>query len=458
MLFDELIYRFMFAALTEAERALDENEIPIGAVVVHKNKIIGRGRNQVERLKDPTAHAEMLAITAAANHLQDWRLNECDLFVNIEPCVMCTGAAISARIRTVYFSVYEPKFGACGSIYNIAEEGKLNHKIKFISELFEKGNASAITEYFTFVLESLNFPAKISTNYELIYKPATKTILIEFELPGALSTLNEIMFSSNNEQMGISKNLPDEIETLCKNASEKIAVKVLNTIFNADKNNFVENIIFNGFVTSKKKSFSSEFKKFVLSIDAQKNNFEKLKSNQINENEILKLLKSKFGDEENSVQPFETINKSCSKLKEKILIPLLDEEKAEVIQLKMKDFYDFSLKFIENEFGLSQSEIKIQNEDENGLFAQVLKISNGNAEKILIMLRNENIDANDVREIMRKIKDENAVNAIILTAGNCASEIKDLLLKREINLIEGKDLIEFLKINFHNEKEGKLIL
>lgn len=148
MLFSEEIYRFMYAALSEAERAFDENEVPIGAVVVHNNRIIGRGYNQTERLKDPTAHAEMLAITAAANYLQDWRLNECDLYVNLEPCVMCTGAAISARIRTIFFSVYEPKFGACGSLYNIAEEGKLNHKIKVVSGIYAEESSKMLKEFF----------------------------------------------------------------------------------------------------------------------------------------------------------------------------------------------------------------------------------------------------------------------------------------------------------------------
>ncbi len=136
MLFQEEQYQFMFAALQQAEQAFEEDEIPVGAVVVHKNKIIGRGYNQVERLKDPTAHAEMIAITAAANHLENWRLNECDIYVTLEPCIMCTGAILNSRLRTVYFSLYDPKFGACGSIYNLAEEGKVNHKVKIYSGIY----------------------------------------------------------------------------------------------------------------------------------------------------------------------------------------------------------------------------------------------------------------------------------------------------------------------------------
>jgi len=148
MLFSEEQYKFMYAALTEAQAALDENEVPVGAVIVYKNRIIGRGHNQIERLKDPTAHAEILAITAAANHLENWRLNECDLYVNVEPCVMCTGAAIAARINSLYFSVYEPKYGASGSVYNIAEEGKLNHKLKVYSGIYAEESRNLMREFF----------------------------------------------------------------------------------------------------------------------------------------------------------------------------------------------------------------------------------------------------------------------------------------------------------------------
>ncbi len=123
MQFNEDIYKFMYAALKEAETALMENEVPVGAVVVYNNAIIGKGYNQVEKLKDATAHAEMIAITSAANHLGNWRLNDCDLYVTLEPCIMCTGAALSSRLRSIYFSSFDPKFGACGSLYNLAEDG-----------------------------------------------------------------------------------------------------------------------------------------------------------------------------------------------------------------------------------------------------------------------------------------------------------------------------------------------
>jgi len=138
----------MYAALQEAEAAFDENEIPVGAVVIHKNRIIGRGYNQVEKLKDPTAHAEMIAITAAANFMQDWRLNDCDVYVTMEPCVMCTGALLSSRIKNLYFSVFDPKFGACGSVYNIAEEGKYNHKLNVFSGIYADESRDLLKRFF----------------------------------------------------------------------------------------------------------------------------------------------------------------------------------------------------------------------------------------------------------------------------------------------------------------------
>lgn len=138
----------MYAALQEAEKALEEGEVPVGAVVVHNNRIIGRGYNQVERLKDATAHAEMIAITSAANHLNDWRLNECMIYVTLEPCLMCTGAIISSRIPELYFAAFDPKFGACGSLYNIAEEGKYNHTVKVYSGIMAEESKTLLKEFF----------------------------------------------------------------------------------------------------------------------------------------------------------------------------------------------------------------------------------------------------------------------------------------------------------------------
>jgi tRNA(adenine34) deaminase len=148
MIDDEINYRFMSAALQEAGKALEQNEVPIGAVVVLENKIIGRGFNQVEKLKDATAHAEMIAITAAENHIGDWRLTDCDIYVTVEPCLMCAGAILSSRIKRIFYSVFDPKFGACGSLYNVLQEGKVNHKTEVYSGLLEQESRLLLQEFF----------------------------------------------------------------------------------------------------------------------------------------------------------------------------------------------------------------------------------------------------------------------------------------------------------------------
>lgn len=148
MLFEENIYRFMYSALQEAETALTYDEVPVGAVVVYNNRIIGRGFNQVEKLKDGTAHAEMIALTSASNYLGDWRLTECDLFVTIEPCLMCTGAILLSRIKNLYFGAFDSKFGACGSLYNIPLEKKYNHTINVFSGIYEEESKSLIKQFF----------------------------------------------------------------------------------------------------------------------------------------------------------------------------------------------------------------------------------------------------------------------------------------------------------------------
>jgi tRNA(adenine34) deaminase len=148
MIFDESKYHFMKAALQEAGKALEQDEVPIGAVVVSENKIIGRGCNQIEKLNDATAHAEMIAITAAENHFGDWRLSGCEIYVTVEPCIMCTGAILASRIKRIYFGVFDPKFGACGSVYNLAQEGKVNHKAEVFSGLLEKECGFLLQNFF----------------------------------------------------------------------------------------------------------------------------------------------------------------------------------------------------------------------------------------------------------------------------------------------------------------------
>jgi tRNA(adenine34) deaminase len=125
----DLDERIMRQAIAEAEAALDSEDVPVGAVIVHKGRVIGRGRNQRELLKDPTAHAEMIALTAAADAMTAWRLEGCTLYVTLEPCVMCAGAIVLARVERLVYGADDPKAGACGSVYNIVEEGRLNHRV-----------------------------------------------------------------------------------------------------------------------------------------------------------------------------------------------------------------------------------------------------------------------------------------------------------------------------------------
>jgi tRNA(adenine34) deaminase len=138
----------MYSALLEAEKALENEEVPIGAVVVHKNRIIGRGFNQTEMLKDSTAHAEMLAITSAENNLQSKFLTECELYVTIEPCVMCAGAILLSKISKVYFGSFEPKFGAAGSIFNILQSGKYNHAVEVYSGIYSDESKALLESFF----------------------------------------------------------------------------------------------------------------------------------------------------------------------------------------------------------------------------------------------------------------------------------------------------------------------
>jgi len=145
MLFEEDKYRFMHAALKEAEKAFEKEEVPIGAVVVHNGKIIGRGHNQTETLNDATAHAEMIAITSASATLNSKFLDDCELFITAEPCLMCSGAIILSRIPKVYFGTFEPKFGAAGSVHNVL--GKANG-IEIYSGLLADESKSLLKAFF----------------------------------------------------------------------------------------------------------------------------------------------------------------------------------------------------------------------------------------------------------------------------------------------------------------------
>ena len=140
--------RWMRAALAEAEKAFEAEETPIGAVVVSGERIVGRGHNQSVTLSDPTAHAEMIAITAAAETIGDWRLIDCDLYCTVEPCVMCAGAAVLGRIRGIYYGTPEPKFGGCGSVFNVTAEDKLNHQIHVTGGILAEESASLMQKFF----------------------------------------------------------------------------------------------------------------------------------------------------------------------------------------------------------------------------------------------------------------------------------------------------------------------
>jgi len=138
----------MSEALKEAQIAADQDEVPVGAVIVYKDRIIARGYNQIERLKDPTAHAEMIAITSATSYLGTKWLNETSLYVTIEPCSMCAGALVLARINNLYFGAHDPKTGASGSVVNITNHKKLNHRINVTGGILRKECSSILKDFF----------------------------------------------------------------------------------------------------------------------------------------------------------------------------------------------------------------------------------------------------------------------------------------------------------------------
>lgn len=139
---------YLHAALKEARRALDENEIPIGAVIVFDNQIIARTHNQKERLKDPTAHAEMIALTQAANYLDNWRLLNTTLYVTVEPCAMCASALVQARVNTLVYGTKDSRMGACGSIWNLVRNKHSDHQIEVISNILNDECRELLQKFF----------------------------------------------------------------------------------------------------------------------------------------------------------------------------------------------------------------------------------------------------------------------------------------------------------------------
>ena len=139
---------WMKKALIQAEKAFESKEIPIGAIVVQNDKIIGRGYNQREQLNDPTAHAEIIAITAAANTIGDWRLNKCILYVTKEPCPMCAGAIINSRIKMVVFGTYDEENGCCGSLYQLCGDPRFKTKIAVKGGILEEESLTIIQNFY----------------------------------------------------------------------------------------------------------------------------------------------------------------------------------------------------------------------------------------------------------------------------------------------------------------------
>lgn len=147
-MFDERLEDYMRMALAEAYEAFEQGEVPVGAVVIYNDRIIGRGHNQTARLKDASAHAEMIALSAAYNFVGDWRLEGCMMVSTLEPCTMCAGAISLSRIERIVFGARDPKFGACGSIFDVPREPKLNHQIEVVEGVLADEISELMKEFF----------------------------------------------------------------------------------------------------------------------------------------------------------------------------------------------------------------------------------------------------------------------------------------------------------------------
>jgi tRNA(adenine34) deaminase len=139
---------FMRLALREAAKALAHDDVPIGAVVVHRDEVIGVGHNERELLEDPTAHAEVLALRQAAAHLGSWRVLDCTLYVTLEPCAMCAGAIVLARVPRVVYATTDPKAGAAGSVMDVLDHPRLNHRPEVVGGLLADEAAELIVGFF----------------------------------------------------------------------------------------------------------------------------------------------------------------------------------------------------------------------------------------------------------------------------------------------------------------------
>ena len=138
----------MRLALSEAKAAGREGEVPVGAVVMQGGEVVGRGHNRTQQTCDPTAHAEILAVRSAAAHLRSWRLEGCSIYVTLEPCAMCAGALVLARIPRLVFGARDPKTGACGSLRNVVEDGRLNHRMEVRRGVLETACGELLKAFF----------------------------------------------------------------------------------------------------------------------------------------------------------------------------------------------------------------------------------------------------------------------------------------------------------------------
>ena len=138
----------MKMALDQARAALAEEEVPIGAVIVHEDRVIAAAHNQREQLRDPTAHAEMIAITQAAEALGSWRLSGCTLYVTLEPCPMCAGATLQARVDTLVYGATDPKAGAVHTLYQLLSDPRLNHRPQIVSGVMMHPCGEILTQFF----------------------------------------------------------------------------------------------------------------------------------------------------------------------------------------------------------------------------------------------------------------------------------------------------------------------
>ena len=140
--------RFMQEAVRQAERAAEAGEVPVGAVIVHDGRVIARAHNQVETLRDATAHAEMIAITQAAEALENWRLEGAEMYVTLEPCAMCSGALVLSRVARIVYGADDPVAGACGSVFNIVSEKLLNHRIPVVKGVMADRSSELLKNFF----------------------------------------------------------------------------------------------------------------------------------------------------------------------------------------------------------------------------------------------------------------------------------------------------------------------